>query len=468
MTTALYRYFKIYTESIALTYLEKWSFYTSFASYFVLLTKDKQIRTTGGQSNLVSFDMKTKTVITVLLIFGLATSCVQGQSGFLLPGGVKQIEIPFEYVNSFIILNIAFNGSLPLKFIFDTGAEHTILTKREISDLLQVHYDREFHVKGSDLNVELVAYLARNIRLQIQDKDIVAPSEDILVLKEDYFRFEEYAGLAVHGILAGHVFSRYLIKINYQRKVLTLYERGSYKMLEQGFQPITAELFRNKIYLNTQAQLRQDTTTTVKLLLDTGAGMPILFFTNTNLLIQPSPNAIPSNIGMGLGGYLEGFVGRTAGLKLGNFSQKGVLTYFQSIDTTQDLSHLNGRNGLIGNGILSRFQLVIDYPGATIWLKPTRSYLKEFVYDRSGLSIVASGTNLNYFSVLNVLPDSPAEEADIHAGDRVLGIGWLASSFHTLAELQTLLHKKPGKKVKITIKRDGKILKKQIVLRNLI
>ena len=144
MTTALYRYFKIYTESIALTYLEKWSFYTSFASYFVLLTKDKQIRTTGGQSNLVSFDMKTKTVITVLLIFGLATSCVQGQSGFLLPGGVKQIEIPFEYVNSFIILNIAFNGSLPLKFIFDTGAEHTILTKREISDLLQVHYDREF------------------------------------------------------------------------------------------------------------------------------------------------------------------------------------------------------------------------------------------------------------------------------------------------------------------------------------
>jgi len=404
----------------------------------------------------------------MLLVLWAVAFPARAQSGFSMPSGTRHVEIPFEYINNFIILDIGFNGSLPLKFIFDTGAEHTILSKREISDLLQVRYEREFRVKGSDLKTELVAYLARNIQLEILGKKIIASNEDILVLKEDYFRFEEYAGLAVHGILAGHVFSRYLLKINYQRKVLTLYERGSYKMDREGFESLPLEAFRNKLYINTQAQLQPDSSAPVKLLLDTGAGMPLMLFTNTHPLIQPSVNAIPTNIGMGLGGYLEGFVGRTPGLLLGKFSQKNVLTYFQTVDTAQDLSSLNGRNGLIGNTILSRFQLVIDFQEATLWLKPAKYYQKEFVYDRSGLNIIASGARLNHFSVLNVLPGSPAEEAGIHAGDRILRVGWLAASLRTLEDLQGMLQRKPGKQVKIVIKRDGKVMKKWIVLRDLI
>ncbi|MDO8367056.1 MAG: PDZ domain-containing protein [Saprospiraceae bacterium] len=412
--------------------------------------------------------MNSKTGLFVLLALWMAPLFGCAQSGFSFPKGTKQVEIPFEYINNFIILNVSFNGPLPLRFIFDTGAEHTILSKREISDFLQVRYDREFRVKGSDLKTELVAYLARNIRLQLLGKEIIAPAEDILVLKEDYFRFEEYAGIEVHGILAGHVFSRYLLKINYQRKVITLYERGSYNLPKEGFEPVPLELFRNKLYLNAPAQLRPDSTAPVKLLLDTGAGMPLMLFTNTHPLIQPSPNAIPTNIGMGLGGYLEGFVGRIPGLDLAMFVQKNVLTYFQSVDTSQELSYLNGRNGLIGNTILNRFQIVIDYHGSTLWLKPTKHYQEEFVYDRSGLNLIASGTNLNYFSVLNVLPGSPADEAGIHAGDRIMRIGWLAANLRTLADLQSILQKKPGKQVKIVIKRDGKIYKKRILLRDLI
>jgi len=412
--------------------------------------------------------MQTKTVAIMLLVLWTVAFPARAQSGFSLPRGTRHVEIPFEYVNNFIILDIGFNGSLPLKFIFDTGAEHTILSKREVTDFLQVRYDREFRVKGSDLKTELVAYLARNIQLKILGKDIAAANEDILVLKEDYFRFEEYAGLAVHGILAGRVFSRYLLKINYQRKVLTLYERGSYKMDREGFESLPLEVFRNKLYINTQAKLRSDSSAPVKLLLDTGAGLPLMLFTNTHPLIQPSANAIPTNIGMGLGGYLEGFVGRTPGLMLGKFSQKNILTYFQTVDTAQDLSYLNGRNGLIGNTILNRFQVVIDYQDATLWLKPTKYYQKDFVYDRSGLNIIASGIRLNRFSVLNVLPGSPADEAGIHAGDRIMRIGWLAASLRTLENLQGMLQKKPGKQVKIVIKRDGKVMKKRIVLRDLI
>lgn len=412
--------------------------------------------------------MRTQTLALMLLSWLAFRLPVQAQYGFEMPPGVQQLEIPFEYINNFIIITVGFNGPLPLKFIFDTGAEHTILTKREISDLLQVRYDREFRVKGSDLRTELVAYLARNIRLEINNRSIIAPSEDILVLKDDYLRFEEYAGVEAHGILAGRVFARYLVKINYQRKIITLYEHGTYNMARDGFEVVPIEIFRNKPYFSTQAQIQPDSFAPVKLLLDTGAGMSLMLFTDTHPLIQPAPNAIPTNIGMGLGGYLEGYVGRITGLNLGNIGQKNILTYFQQMDTSLDISHLNERNGLIGNTVLDRYQILLDYQASVMGLKPTKRNQAEYVYDRSGINLIASGVGLHEFSVLNVLPGSPADQAGIHAGDRVLRIGWLTSNMRSLGEMQAMLQRKPGKKVTIVIQRDGIVMKKRIVLRDLI
>ncbi|MBV6443515.1 MAG: PDZ domain-containing protein [Haliscomenobacteraceae bacterium CHB4] len=408
-----------------------------------------------------------KSFMFLLLLFFCPASGVEAQGGFFIPEGQRQMDIPFEYTNNFIILTVTFNGLLPLKFIFDTGAEHTILSKREISDMLNVTYEREFRVTGSDLKTELVAYLARRVRFDIPEK-AAAPSVDILVLQEDYFRFEEYAGVNVHGIMAANAFSKYIIKINYDRKVMTLYDRAYFKVREAGYEAVPVEIFRNKIYLKTNLKIVPDSVAPVKLLLDTGAGLPLLLFSDTHPLLHPSANAISSNIGMGLGGYLEGFTGRIHHVEIGAFSQQNVITYFQTLDTVYNAEHLNKRNGLIGNTLLSRFYVILDYQTATIWLKPARNFKSEFVYDRSGLNIIASGANFNRFTVQSVLPNSPAAEADFRKGDEIVRVGWLPTSFSSLADLQHTFQKKAGKKLKVVIRRDGKLIKKRIVLRDLI
>ncbi len=415
-----------------------------------------------------SYVMKNCIRGLLLLLLGCFCTPASAQWGFLMPQGMRQLEIPFEYTNNFIIVTVTFNKTLPLKMIFDTGAEHTILSKREISDALYVRYDREFRLTGADLTTEMVAYLARNIHLAIPGLPFIAPQEDILVLQEDYFRFEAYAGVSVHGILSARAFSRYIFNINYQKQVITLYDRANFRSPGTGFQQMPVEVFRNKLYLQAPIAFQVDTATTVKLLLDTGAALPLLLFSNTDPLLQAPKNAIPSNIGMGLGGYLEGFVGRINSLAIGNFQQKSIVTYFQEIDTAQDLSYLNNRNGLVGNLVLHRFQVVIDYDGARIWLKPAGNFRKRYAFDRSGLSLIAGGVTLHQFTVQLVAPNTPAAAAGVLPGDQILRIGITPAAILELADIQQRFQKKVDKKINLVLLREGKKIKITFRLRELI
>lgn len=412
-------------------------------------------------------NLRTLIFLTALLCFSACASLF-AQGGFtIVPAGKRSVEIPFDYSNNFIILTVRFNKLLPLKFILDTGAEHTILSKREISDLLQVRYDREFHVAGSDLSEELVAYLVRQISFDIADK-VVAPQEDILVLKEDYFRFEEYAGLDVHGIMSASIFSKYILKINYQKAVITLYDRRYYKDGESGYAMLPVEVNRNKIYLNTKIQILPDSVAPVKLLLDTGASLPFLLFSDTHPLLQPPAKAIPSSIGMGLGGFIEGYAGRVYQAEIGPFAQKNAVAYFQTLDSLRGKEYLNKRNGLIGNSILSRYNLIIDYYDGKIWLKPTRAFKRPFEFDRSGIFLIASGLTHRNFTVQTIITNSPAEAAGLMRGDELVRVRIFPAGFYSLDDLQRLFQKKAGKKITLVVKRDGKKLKKTIVLRDLL
>jgi PDZ domain/Aspartyl protease len=411
--------------------------------------------------------LNTLLLLQILLV-ALFPATGYGQRGFVIPPNKRSIDIPFQYTNNFIILNLQINRTLPARFIFDTGAEHTILTKKIISDLMGMNYEKEFKVMGSDLKTPIIAYLVRNTRLELAEK-LLAPHEDMLVLAEDYFNFEENVGIEVHGILSGNAFARYIFKINYEREVITLYEREYIKEAQyEGFTSLPIEVYRNKPYLNSNVEMVKDSVAPVRLLLDTGAGLPLLLFAHTHPLLVPPSNSVVTNIGAGLGGDLEGFTGRIHSLRMGPFNPAGVISYFQSIDSIVDFGMTYHRNGLVGNLIFERFEVFFDYYGEQIWLKPNKKYKTVFEFDRSGLSLVASTAAVGPTFVRNVLSGSPADEAGIRRGDILLRVGRTPTAFVALPTIQKRLRGQPGKKIIVVIKRDGKRMRKEITLRDLL
>jgi len=388
-------------------------------------------------------------------------------TGFQFPPGKKVMEIPFEYKNSFIILNITFNKIFPLKFIFDTGAEHTILTKKEIVRLMRIPYARTFTVLGADMKTELTAHLVRGIHLKTED--VFCKSQDILVLDDDYFRFEEFTGTEIHGIIGADLFKRYVVKINYVQRVITLYKPDSFVAPYEGYAKIEFNKIKNKPYINTSLVLQNDTTLNTKLLIDTGASLTLLLNTFTHPQMNLPENIVKANIGSGLGGFLEGYKGRVKSLQFGDSQIDNIITNFQDFTEVEiDTSHLNGRNGLIGNDILSRFTIILDYQRESMHIKPNKNIKKKFKYDRSGLTLIVAGTYLDNFIVYDILENSPAYEAGIRKGDLIKNVNWLPTKLLSLSSIIEKLEKKVGKKIRMKIKRKGKNIKYSFHLRDLI
>lgn len=405
-------------------------------------------------------------LLSMVLLVSLYSKANSQARDLHMSKGQTKVDIPFDFQNNFIVVSILFNNFFPLKFILDTGAEHTILTKREITDLLRINYQREFKVLGSDMQTELIAYLASGIRMQLGD--LTARNRSILVLDEDYFRFDEFAGIDVHGILGADFLRRFIVKINYRKQIVTLYSPQHFTKPSSRYEELPIEIVRNKPYVWTKAQFNSDTSLNLKLLYDTGASLAALLYTDTHIDMQLPESVIRSPIAIGLGGYLEGYIGRLPGIKIGSFQLQSVVTNYQDLPPTVDSTYTNGRNGILGNLIMQRFIVVIDYFASKMYMLPTRAFKKKFDYDRSGMTLVAAGKNLGQYRVLNIIDGSPADEAGVQSGDLLRSINGIPTSLLSLGSIIHKLQKKEGKRTRLVLKRGDEKFKVRFRLRKLI
>ncbi|MEO6130815.1 MAG: PDZ domain-containing protein, partial [Saprospiraceae bacterium] len=379
--------------------------------------------------------------------------------------GKKKVIIPFRYVHNFIILQVKLYGVLPVNLIYDTGAEHIILFKREYTDLLQVPYDRKIPIMGADQSRNIFALVTRNATVQLEG---LSPKPyDLLVLEDDYFKLDELVGIEVDGLIGGGFFRNLIVNIDYRRSRMTLYEPASF-VLPKDYMILPIRIKTNKPYINAETSLQDGTVVEVDLLIDTGAGVPLLLHTNSISSLHLPEHYIRGKLGMGLGGYLEGFIGRINKLRFGEIEFNGVLTNFQDIAKEMMTDKDRYRNGILGNLLLSRFSVIFDYIHGQMMLKPNSYQTKPFNMDKSGLIIFAFGDSFDQYVVRDVIESSPAEQADIRPNDLLVKIQGLSTHFYSLDQLNTMLQKKAGKRIRLVIKRGKDKLKKEFFLRDLI
>lgn len=408
-------------------------------------------------------------VAILIYIFSCCSELAVAQVlGFSLPPGKTKVQFPIEVHNNLVVVPMILNGQLPLKFILDTGVRTSILTEKAYSDILNLEYTRKYTIAGPGGEKLVDAYVTNNVSFDMPG--VTGRGHAMLVLDKDYLELRNYLGTDVHGILGYELFSRFIVEIDYERKLLTLMQPERFKPGKKlKSLPITIE--DTKPYVTVDISLNDSTHVNAKMLVDSGASHGIFLEEGTDSLIVIPEKNVSSIIGRGLGGVITGRIARIKSLQMNGFLLPDVIASFPDPNSYTDtvlVSRSVFRNGSIGGEVLSRFTITFDFPQEKIFLKKNTGFKKDFYFNLSGLTVRAKGSRLKNFEVSDVRENSAGYKAGVKTGDRILSVNGMPASDLDLSLINAYLNNKPGKKITLQIERAGKKEKIEFRLENMI
>jgi hypothetical protein len=384
---------------------------------------------------------------------------VMGQIlGFSLAEGKKKVQIPIEIYNNLVVVPVFLNGALPLKFVIDTGVRTAILTQKSFTDILNLPYSRKYTISGPGGAKLVDAYVTNNVSLELPG--VNGRGHAMLVLAEDYLELRNYLGTDVHGILGYELFSRFIVDINYDKKMMTLYLPEKFRP-KRKYQTIPIRVEDTKPYMTAQVVLSDQTQLTAKLLVDSGASHGLLLEPSSDTRIVPPADYVSSSIGRGLGGDIMGKVGRIKSITVGTYKFTDVVARFPDPNSYFDSLKIGAtaRNGAIGGELLSRMNVIFNFPKEEMYIKRGSEFKKGFHFNLSGLTVKAKGSALATYEVTDVREQSVGHKAGVQVGDIVLSINGIEAANLTLSDINGFFNFKPRKLIRLEVNRGGVVMR---------
>jgi membrane-associated protease RseP (regulator of RpoE activity) len=166
----------------------------------------------------------------------------------------------------------------------------------------------------------------------------------------------------------------------------------------------------------------------------------------------------------GFGGTFRTRVTRAKSLAIGPYSWTKPLVSLSGAESGAFASEDYAGN--VGNQILERFKVTLDYERRMLHLEPGAAYKKPDSFTRSGLQLAKID---GVVRIAQVVPGSPAAKARLEPGDEVVEIAGRPASTYTAESAAEVLDRgKSGRKVKLVIARDGKHRKVKLKLRDFV
>jgi hypothetical protein len=274
----------------------------------------------------------------------------------------------------------------------------------------------------------------------------------------DYSLLTAVYGQPIDGIIGYSVFSRYILKVNYDSSKIEFWTKGALKYPRGGYL-----LKPSIITLPVQpAKVKDHLALETRFLIDMGAGLNVLFsedFIKDSSLLKKNRKLYVKEA-EGLGGKIDMFVTTIKEFKLGPYKFRNVpVNVFRDDYNVTSYPHLGG---LIGNDMLRRFNVIINYDKKEFHLLPNSHYNDYFDYAYSGLELYYIDGKI---IIGDVAKDSPAEKVGLLEGDVVVAINKNFSQNMTQYKiaLQTA-----DEKVKVIVQRGGELIEFQVRVKNIL
>jgi predicted aspartyl protease len=385
--------------------------------------------------------------------------------GYQLIKKRKVTRIPFEFQANLIIVPVKINNSDTLRFILDTGVSSILLTDPAVAQKLSMKSVRKVKIAGAGEGDEIEAGIVIDNTIRIGE--MIGYRQNLVVMQDDRLKLSEFVGSPVHGIIGYDIFNRFTVTIDFAMNEIVLENPESYKYRPSKGErfPITIE--DNKPYISVMELRKENQSTPIKVILDTGAGHAISLETSG---IHLPEKVLKAQLGRGLNGVINGSLGRIPMLKVGKFEIKNLVASFPDSNSYRGRNAiLVDRQGSIGCEFLRRFKVTFNYRDQYIVLKPINRRMKEpFEHNMSGIELMARGEDFREFMIDRVIQNSPAEDAGLQEGDRVMFINNKSFKDISISEIYKLFQKGAGKPLNLVVKRGNELVIATVNLKRLI
>ncbi len=420
--------------------MNKESTHTSSKEILRRVPVERQCSMQHGQSVIAVFSTG---FIIYLLAFLLPITSI-AQEEFIAPPAQHITNIPITMLTGGIIILRAtlddFQDSLNL--VLDTGSggisldsltcekhnlkkEHSNRIVRGIAGMRTVDftYNHTLHFHGLTVN---------NLDFHLNDYEILTSAY----------------GVKIDGIIGFSFLRRYIVALDYDKLTMEVFTPGTYKYPRGGY--VLRPQF-STLPMQT-ATLKDENIVNSKFYFDIGAGLCFLLnedLVKDSALLRKKRKQYKTQA-EGLGGKKEMMMSVVREVRVGPYKFRNVPVHIFNDEFNVTAYPVLG--GLMGNDILRRFNIILNYPEQQIYIKPNKHYTDSFDYSYTGLGIYLINGAI---TVTDIVENSPAQAAGLQIGDVVIGI---ETNFSNNIQAYKALIQNPKTKVKILITRNGQPL----------
>ena len=379
--------------------------------------------------------------------FAFAQEDIIDNKAFLLT------KFKFELLTGGVIIVHAQIENKPdtLNFIFDTGNSGISLDSITASKLnLKVESSNSF-IKG--ISGIRKAYFIKNHSLLLPGLKV----DNLNFHVSDYELISSTYGITIHGIIGNSFFRQFIAQIDYDNQEISIYHPGEFNYPTKGF--LIKPMFTS--YPTYNVSFKEHIKLNVPSIVDIGAGVNFIAVASLNKetpYFKKNKKSYETYVG-GLGGKKTMQLTVLDKLKFGPYAFRKV----PILEFEDDFKLLNypSLGGILGNDLLRRFNLVLNYPSQVIHFSPNKYFNDYFDYSYTGMSVYL----INHLvTIEDIIPNSPAEKAGLLSGDILIALnGRLVTN---LDEYKRIMAMSEGK-TKITIFREGKYYEKKIRIINI-
>jgi hypothetical protein len=259
----------------------------------------------------------------------------------------------------------------------------------------------------------------------------------------DYDILSSVYGDRIDGIIGYSFFSRFIVKIDYDSSQMYVYSKGNIKYPRGGFLLKPAV-----VNLPVQGAILRDTREVdARFYFDTGAGLCLLLnsdFIRDSSILNIEKKTLPTQA-QGMGGKANMQVTTMKEFRLGPYRFRNIPVHI--FDDEYNVTSYPYLAGLIGNDVLRRFNIILNYEKKTFYLTPNTHFRDPFDYSYTGLGLYWIEGEIR---VGDVMKDSPAEKAGFKVDDVVIGVN---ENMSQNLQLYKSMLQNTGDKVRVLVNR---------------